>query len=1058
MPIQLFVSNHLNGLKEKLVEELQNATPSVFRPNYIISQTEGMNIWLKYNLAQEFGIAANNKFCKPNDILFEVYMCLEGKFQVTINRQSYVWIIFDVLGTSEFQNRYPDQCSFLEEDDDANDLKRLQLAEKIADLFDQYQIYRPEFISEWSVIIPQEAQHWQAFLWSKIEAYQNKSSKELHNINYVRNHILNNIDNPKYHDALRQQLPVIYLFGLSVFTKYHLEVFYKIAQVVDVQFYLINPAPYVYWGDDKSAKDIALWQAKGMPIERFIVGNELLTSWGKLIQNTLRLLFLNDITLNAYEPINVEAPQANSLLGLLKYEIFENLVLEERQEIPDAFIQDKSIQIHTHYTIQRELEGLYDFLLNQFEHAAGNLQARDILVVCSDINAYAPYIDGVFSNASVNLKYKIADTSVFQGDSVMSALDAIMALNENEFTANNFLSILSFDVVKQHLHIHQLDTIRAVIKAANIRSGINGSAADGTFTISWLNGIKRIMYGICMSDESILEGELGDFIPIDVIEGKSAMEVIRFCDFALQIITLIRNRVQFRTLHSWVDYTQGVLKLLLNNDGEELTEEMRYFNKLMEEFQEVTQFFDKPIAYDLFYAHFAQYLQEGNNASLFYGDGITFCTVVPMRSIPFKVVAMLGMDAKSFPRKEQKLSFNLMHQSYQLGDRNIKDSDKHLFLETVLSAEDTLYISYLGNSAKNNSIINPSSMVDELLNYIQIKTPLPIKEYLVYAHPLHAFSNLYNSQSSSLIHYTNFSTNPITIVKEKNETVQELSMPHSMSVAQLSKFIANPIKVYYNTAMGIYWNDSLEVPPEYEPFVLSGSLDIYMLRQKVFSILKSGSKDWDNFIKTEQLATHVPLQQVGKHFLESTKTDITAILDDWLPSDNGSFVQEPCSIQVGEVFIESSIEHKDGVTYDVVFAEKSYLKHFTKIFLKGMIAYRMGLIKRSEIKAVNRDDAKIIDWETYSYDEVDTYLNNLIQAYRKGLNNPIVMDYHLWEKIQIVLSQGALEKEDIYSFIDAHNIAVDYYTSLFLEHNKHHQEGLLIDIHFFNSVIQPILQ
>ena len=226
MSIQLYVSNQLDGLFRQLRSGMQSRVPPVFQPYHIVSQTEGMNIWLKHQLAAGWGIASNIRFSRPNDILFVVYLALGGAFQVTLNRQSYVWMLYNILGTEEFKTRFPEQATYLLDTTHDTDIKRLLLAEKVADLFDQYQIYRQEFIEEWSAMSPDSAPHWQAYLWSKIEARHRQESSEYHNINYVRNYILQHIDDPEKHRRLREQLPVIYLFGLSVFTKYHLEVFY----------------------------------------------------------------------------------------------------------------------------------------------------------------------------------------------------------------------------------------------------------------------------------------------------------------------------------------------------------------------------------------------------------------------------------------------------------------------------------------------------------------------------------------------------------------------------------------------------------------------------------------------------------------------------------------------------------------------------------------------------------------------------------------------------------------------------------------------------------------
>src|SRR5690606_13456353 len=102
-------------------------------------QTDGMNIWLKQSIANTAGIAANYAFDKPNDIIFLIYQILNGARQETFNRENLTWLLFEILNSASFKNRYPFQAKYFDvADKEEAQLKRLKLAEKLADLFDQY--------------------------------------------------------------------------------------------------------------------------------------------------------------------------------------------------------------------------------------------------------------------------------------------------------------------------------------------------------------------------------------------------------------------------------------------------------------------------------------------------------------------------------------------------------------------------------------------------------------------------------------------------------------------------------------------------------------------------------------------------------------------------------------------------------------------------------------------------------------------------------------------------------------------------------------------------------
>lgn len=166
-------------------------------------------------------------------------------------------------------------------------------------------------------------------------------------------------------------------------------------------------------------------------------------------------------------------------------------------------------------------------------------------------------------------------------------------------------------------------------------------------------------------------------------------------------------------------------------------------------------------------------MEETTRAGLFANGGVTFCSMVPMRSIPFKVVALLGLDYDKFPRRDLAASFNLLTRQRQVGDRNIKDNDKHLFLETIMSARNYLYISYRGQNARDNSQLPPSALVDELLDYIEAGTTNgKVREQLVTRHPLQSFSHQYANGSARLYNYLDRNTAPDKPVIQPDKPIE----------------------------------------------------------------------------------------------------------------------------------------------------------------------------------------------------------------------------------------------------------------------------------------------
>ncbi|RYZ35006.1 MAG: exodeoxyribonuclease V subunit gamma, partial [Sphingobacteriales bacterium] len=472
----------------------------------------------------------------------------------------------------------------------------------------------------------------------------------------------------------------------SIITRYHMDILSELAGVIDVHFYLLNPAPEIYWIDDRNEKDVAIWRQRGVPdTDTQLLGNNLLTSWGRVLQNTFRLLFKNEDLINNYQTIETMEPQPDSLLHKVQADIFANLTTD-RNPVTQDDIDDGSITVYSNYTIANEVESLYHYLVQLVDKRQAALSPRDIVVMVSDIDRYAPYIKAVFDNAPYPFRFKIADVSLTMGSNIYSALQQVLQLNEQNFTAEAVMQLLDSAYIRNRFRITDVDRLRTLVHAANIRFGMSGRKQDETYLVSWVHGLKRMMYGICLHGGEPFE-ESGDMLfPLDLAEGGDAWEVIRFCHFAEVLMATITARKRDRSIGEWVRYVEEVVNDLIFLPEEEANEDYAVLIDKLARYNELNELMEEHVAYEIFSYNIVASLEADSRSSLFINDGITFCSLIPMRSIPFKVVAMLGMDNDSFPRKETLVNFNVIHQKHELGDRNIKDNDKHLFLETVLSA------------------------------------------------------------------------------------------------------------------------------------------------------------------------------------------------------------------------------------------------------------------------------------------------------------------------------------------------------------------------------------
>ena len=981
MAFKIQVSNSLKILADQVCSDLKLPQYSVFQPNYIVTQTEGMNNWLKLQIAENIGIAANCKFLKPNDLITQVYYLLGGTAVQTLSAENLNWLLFKLLAEEDFVTKFPSISAYYNTDTPDKDLKRMALAEKVGDLLDQYQIYRTDMIQGWNDDLPCTSadDEWQKYLWRSAKkltpAFPDKTTLE--------KEIKEGLKNAAYQERLQQKMPTIYLFGISLITEYHLSIFYQLSQHIDINFLLLNPAPAVYWFEDKSEKQLSFLKRIGK-IEQTAtnLGNQLLTGWGKIIQDTFSMLFKNEELINNYEDLDSIEPEQDTLLHKIQYSIYENEPVSNDFQFSADEIQDGSITINACYSPAREVEVLYNFLIHLIDKRGASLSPRDIVVMVSDIDLYASYIKAIFTNAPYKFKYTIADENYASSDSVSNALHAVLSITADNFTAEEVVRLLDSSFIRKHFKISDLPLIRNVVHEANIRFGIEGNKEDDSIFISWKYGLQRIMYGLCISgsEEFFHDSEEDSFFPLDMVEGSAVNEVIHFVHFVNGLIDSLKERDTLKTIEGWVRYVGDILHGFVCKSEENTDEDYLQILKQLERYNLITDLFTEEISYQVFMHSFLATLTTATTKNSFAVGGITFCSLIPMRSIPFKVVALLGLNFDKFPRKENSLGFNLMETKKRKGDRNVKENDKHLFLETVLSAKEYLYISYIGQSVKDNTSIPPSTLVDELTAYISsnAEAPKDVPAQLITKQPLHGFSEQYELNNPNLYSYLK-AVKPSINILQKEKEIESFNFSE-INLDQLISFFKNPFKGYYNKILGIYYKDEDTVLRETELFELN-KLQQWKLKNPL--LLIDTSKEIERFknklIKTGDL----PLRNMGEIEIQNIETEVSSVRKLFKTLiGNEEEQQIPIEIESGIYKLKGNVNGIYGDKLVVV----SWSKRETKYLLDAYIRYIALLASGKEVKlhfiSCNKD--AIFNATTITKTEAGKLLHELLELYTQG--------------------------------------------------------------------------
>ncbi|OQP49288.1 exodeoxyribonuclease V subunit gamma [Niastella yeongjuensis] len=982
MALQLNVSNSLEELSVQLNQQFKKRKLTVFQPYYVVTQTEGMNNWLKLQVAadEEIKIAANIRFLKPNDLLHKVYGFLGGAYTSTYAAGNLCWLLFKILGESDFINKFSAIAAYYKDGEESNGIKQMALAEKLSDLFDQYQIYRPELISGWNKIGLQTVgdDGWQPYIW--IRAKQLAGEKFLDKTRLGAD-ILAMLQHPENVQELQRQLPEVHVFGISILTAYHVELFKKLSVHIDIHFYFLNPAPLQYWYDTVNEKQQAVLLHKGVAKpQELTVGNVLLTGWGKVIKDTFCLLFEHDEFLNGFMEAGVNEPASDSLLKKIQQDIFHNRSTSQRPMLGQSEINDGSVTIHSCYTIAREVESLYNYLVHLVDRQKEKLSPRDIVVMVTDVDAYAPYIKAVFENAPYRFHYTIVDESYINSDNIIHALKMILELNEESFKAENIVQLLDSSSIRKRFGLSNISLIRKVVDMANIRFGIDGNKENDTVYVSWRYGLQRIVYGVCMSGEEEYAIDGDTIFPLDIAEGSDAKELVRFAHFVQLLMDTIEKRKAVRTITEWVEYVKSVVQSLVYEPADAVEDDYQMLLRQLQAFAALGNTVTERFSYEVFCYQFIQTLSSNTRSGSFVGGGITFCSLIPMRSIPFKVIALLGLNFDKFPRKETAASFNLIQQYWKRGDRNVKDNDKHLFLETVLSAKEYLYVSYLGQSVKDNSFLPPSAVVDELLDYIDARYEgsEDVRELMVVRQPLHSFSSRYALDSDRLYNY---------LIEKGSEDIQFIvpdKQPEPVKIKEISlrsliAFFKHPFKTYYNHVLHIRYDEDTDLLSETELFALD-NLQKWSLKQDLLTLSEQEREGYKlRLVKQGQL----PLKNMAEITLQDIEIAVSPVKEIFQNITAGTEPSTvPVQLTINNIQITGTIQHvyNDQLVF-VCFSKDDY-EYQLEACIQYLAGRAMGAL--DGLHFISTQKANVYPAAQVSKEEAMQRLQTLVQLYQQG--------------------------------------------------------------------------
>ena len=885
--------NRLEDLAAAVLGWLQAHPLDVLEEEQFLVQSNGMAEWLKMEIAAAYGVCAAARVELPARFIWRAYRAVLGRAAVppvsVLDKGPLTWRLMGLLPQVVAAPGFEPLAGFLDGGDAA---RRLQLAQRLADLFDQYQVYRSDWLADWAQgqdrlctaapgreggapAVPDD-QRWQPALWRAVlaglDAVQGQATRpRLHR---------------RFLDGLRQGgdwplLPRrVVLFGTTHIPHQTLEAIAALSSHCQVLMAVPNPCRF-HWADIIDGRELLRaaqrrhpWRAgrdlAAVPLQDMHAhGHPLLAAWGRQGRDFVRQLDAFDDVQQARARFEVprvdlfDDGAGETLLAQVQARIRDLVPLAEHGRVAVP-VGDRSVVFHIAHSAQREVEILHDQLLHLLAHppGPGPLNPRDIVVMVPDIDGFAPAIRSVFGQHARgharHIPWGIADQRDRGHHPLLLALEWLLRAPQQRYACSELRDLLDVPAVARRFGVaaEDLPTLRAWTAGAGVRWGLHaaqratlGLQACGD-TNSWHFGLRRMLLGYATG--ALDDGHAG-IEPYAEVAGLTAGLAGALAELLGQLEAWWADCTQPRPAQAWGPRLRSLLQAFFAAADDADRALLTALDDALTGWLLACEHagFDEAVALAVVREAWLQAVDEPGVSRRFKAGGVTFCTLLPMRAIPFEVVCLLGMNDGDYPRRGLRNDFDLMALGGQArpGDRSRRDDDRQLMLDALLSARRVLYLSWAGRSQRDNQPQPPSVLVSQLRDYLVAGWGDEVVAARTTAHPLQPFSRAYfepprdapgRGRPPGLFTYASewraahdAGPGDAPVPPPPPAAAAAAGAPAlQLTVSQLARFLRNPVQAFFRHRLQVRFDEADESTDDDEAFVTAG-LDRWQLLDEV---------------------------------------------------------------------------------------------------------------------------------------------------------------------------------------------------------------------------------
>lgn len=874
-----YCSNQMPRLVDELARRVRQPGLGALASEVLVVPGNGLAHWLNQELCRRLGVWANPTYLYPRNF---AHWALErlpnapAEAVARVDPETIFWAVYAELEGALSSPGFESLLRYVANDEGGS--RYFQLCRQIARSFDRYLTYRPELVERWQggrrigatsgaagqvSLFSDSGQcdPWQGRLWQRVwrrlkvepaGAFEQQLDALIAATG--ENAIRDQSHRGSERSTTCGELPArLSAFGVTNIPPAYLKILVGLSRRVEVHLFLLCSGPAELDAPHPSAVPQLASPLNGEFSQ--LLRAECIRQGARLERHDD---FVSPLTTGSLGQLQRRLLNATPRKASLRKAPHEVAPVGPKEELPAPAgggaarpkplpetasrgqaalgAAGDSLTVHSCHGPLREVEVLHDQLLELFAHDP-TLQPEHVVVMSPAIDRYAPFVQAVFDrpfSGAERIPYSIADRAERTVAPLLDAFARVVELAEGRVSASAVLDLLAQKAVAEKfgLGASDLDAVQAWVTGSNIRWGMDaehkqrhGHPADEIN--SWRFGISRLLLGYAVSPG---ERELvGAYLPYGDTEGESAQQLGRALEFLDALLWSLEQLSQPQSLSEWATTIRNVFERLFEAGEADQWQRQALalaLERLVSTGRNVA--LSRPVPLSVVSAVLMEGLAKAQPARGYLVGGVTFCSMVPLRSVPFRVVCLMGLSDRDFPRSDRLSDFDaLAAGERRFGDPSRRLEDRHLLLEALLSAQERLLITFEGQSLKDNAPLPPSVLVNELLDALGPE----LAEASVVRHPLHPFSPRYfDGSSCELFSYQQrYLVGARSRAQKANHKYRFLSKPlavrdvpaqPAVSLAELVRFVQQPTRYIAQKRLGLFLQGAAATPPDREPHEL----------------------------------------------------------------------------------------------------------------------------------------------------------------------------------------------------------------------------------------------